>query len=40
MPTFTEVEGLRDEIEYYLDNEEDRDEIALKCMEICRHSFK
>jgi spore maturation protein CgeB len=40
MPTFTEVEGLRDQIQYYLDNEEDRDEIALKCMEICRDSFK
>jgi len=40
MPTFTDAKGLRDQIEYYLDNEEDRDEIALKCMEICRGSFK
>jgi len=40
MPTFTDVEGLRDEIEYYLDDEEDRYEIAMKCMEICRDSFK
>jgi spore maturation protein CgeB len=40
MPTFTDVGELREQIEYYLDNEEDRDEIALKCMEICRDSFK
>jgi spore maturation protein CgeB len=40
MPTFTGVDDLRDQIEYYLDSEKDRDEIALKCMEICRQSFK
>ncbi len=40
MPTFTDVKGLRDQIEYYLENEEDRNEIALKCMEICKETYK
>jgi spore maturation protein CgeB len=40
MPTFTDVKELRDQIEYYLNNLEEREEIALKCMNICRVSFK
>jgi spore maturation protein CgeB len=40
MPTFKDTDDLKEKIEYYLDNNEEREEIALKCMEICRKSFK
>lgn len=40
IPTFRDIDELKEEIEFYLYNNEEREEIALKCMEICRSSFK
>ncbi|MHB8360878.1 MAG: CgeB family protein [Thermoplasmataceae archaeon] len=40
MPTFKDVEELKEQIEYYLNSAEEREEISLKNMEICRGSFK
>lgn len=40
IPTFKDTDELKEEIEYYLDNDEERENIALKCMKICRDSFK
>ena len=40
LPTFRNVVELKELIEYYLENDSERWEIAEKCMEICHHSFK
>jgi spore maturation protein CgeB len=40
IPTFKDIQDLKEKIEYYLDNKEEREEVALKCMEICRNYFK
>ncbi len=40
MPTFTDVNELKELLKYYLNNGVERDEIALKCMKICRDYFK
>ena len=40
MPTFTDVNELKELLKYYLNNGVERDEIALKCMKICSDSFK
>lgn len=40
MPTFKDTDELKENIKYYLNNNKEREDIALKCMEICKDSFK
>lgn len=40
MPTFTDVKELKEQIEYYMNNGDEREETSMKCMKICRDSFK
>ena len=40
MPTFNTISELRELIKYYLDNADERQDIAEKCKEICVRSFK
>lgn len=40
MPTFRDSSELREMIELYLNDREEMENIALRCMEICRDSFK
>jgi spore maturation protein CgeB len=40
IPTFKDMDELREMIKFYIDNKNERSEISLKCMEICRNSYK